>query len=496
MVRTWSPRLTFAICALLIGLTVGVFWPVWRFDFINFDDPIYVSENPQVLHGFNHESINWAFRTGYASNWHPLTWLSLMLDVQLFGSKPGVHHAVNLFFHAANVLLLFLVLLRMTKALWRSAFVAALFAIHPLHVESVAWIAERKDVLSGFFFLLTIFAYARYATSKAPVEKSELHNPQSPHTSPILRPLPYVIALLLFAFGLMSKPMLVTMPFVLVLLDYWPLERLELNSKTLKLKTLGPLILEKIPFFALSAASSLVTMTVQTPAMVDPNALPLSARFANAALATFNYLRQTFWPTHLAVFYPYPVDLPWLAAGAVGVLLLLISAAAIFLARRVPSAPVGWFWYLGMLVPVIGLVQVGSQARADRYTYLPLIGIFVLLAWGAVKAANSKRWSVLLAPGAALIVAVLSVRAHEQVQHWLNSEALFTHAAKVTDDNYSALGGLGIVELQRGNYTQAMKHLTAALESAQRHGAEKGIKYYIGAALQMQGKGVEALPWL
>ena len=501
MVRTQSPGRTLLICAILIGLTVTVFWPVWRFDFINFDDPIYVSENPQVLHGLTHESATWALTTGYASNWHPLTWMSLMLDVQLFGSKPAIHHSVNLFFHAANVLLLFLVLSRMTGTFWRSAFVAALFAVHPLHVESVAWIAERKDVLSGFFFLLTLLAYGRYAQGKPKVEgqkaaqKTYSVDDVSRFTFHISRLAPYLLSLLFFALGLMSKPMLVTVPFVLLLLDYWPLQRLDLSTKNLRLKGLTGLIIEKIPFFALSAASCIVTMSVQTSAMVDPNALPLSARMANAVLACFDYLRQTFWPTHLAVFYPYPVDLPWGGAIGAGALLLFISGAVVVLMRRLPYAPVGWFWYLGMLVPVIGLVQVGSQARADRYTYLPLIGAFVVLAWLATKAiANRDRLRFPLASGAVVIVAALAVTAHQQVQYWRSSEALFTHAGKVTDDNYSALGGLGIVELRRGNYAEAMKHLTAALDSAQRHGAERGSSTTSALACKCKGRASKRSP--
>ena len=506
MVRDKNRGLILGICTALIGVTLLVYWPAWNFDFLSYDDAEYVSKNAQVLQGLTSENIAYAFEPGHASNWHPLTWLSHMLDVQLFGPKPGPIHLVNLLFHIANTILLFLLLRRITGALWRSAFVAALFALHPLHVESVAWIAERKDVLSGLFFILTVWAYSVYA-AKLGIPKNANSGPSKSKSEPALglssaAPGWYSLTVVLFALGLMSKPMLVTLPFVLLLLDFWPLNRAIAPRPAILAQEAAPqqlqwsnLLREKIPFFVLAALSCFLTMEAQESARNISN--PLSLRLGNAVMACVDYLQQTFWPTHLAIFYPYPVELSGLGIAAALTLLLIITVTVVAFTRKTPFLSVGWFWYLGMLVPVLGIVQVGSQARADRYTYLPLIGIFILVVWAAASLASryqqSKSW--LAAAGVAALLA-LSATAHQQVQHWRTSEALFTHAANVTKDNYTALGALGMEHVWRGDFQKAMISLNAAVEPARRHHAEKGINYYMGVALQMQGKYDEALPWL
>jgi protein O-mannosyl-transferase len=513
-----NTRLVLLICLVLTGSVLAVYWPVTRHSFINYDDSQYVIENTHVTTGLTWENIKWAFSAGYASNWHPLTWISHMLDVQLFGLKPGAHHITNLIFHTANTLLLFLVLRRMTGAIGRSAFVAALFALHPLHVESVAWVAERKDVLSGFFFMLTLLAYAKYVERRKETSNLKLQTSEKSQHSNFkaqqeraalisdLRPLIsdswrwYVLSLVLFALGLMSKPMLVTLPFVLLLLDLWPLGRLRIPGRDafhsvptgLKL-----VLVEKIPFFALSIASSVITFLVQRGAMSSPIILPMSDRADNALFAYIAYLRQTFWPTRLAIFYPYPADFPETELVAYSALLLALTVAAVLWLRRRPYIAVGWFWFVGMLIPVLGLVQVGAQSRADRYTYLSLIGIFVVVAWGLMEIVRSRdRWSRTMFVGGIVVLLLCGWTARRQVGFWENSETLFTHANEVTPDNYIALAGLGIVEIQRNQYEPALNHLHQALVSARAPQARDTIKYYIATVLQKQGKGLEALPYL
>ena len=367
------------VCLFLIITTFAVYWQVHNHDFINLDDDLYITENDQVQKGLSRESVVWAFTTTHAANWHPLTWLSHMVDFQLYGLNPKGHHLTNVFFHLLNTLLLFFVLQRMTGALWRSGFVAALFALHPLHVESVAWVAERKDVLSTLFWLLTIWAYTWY------VERP--------------RRTRYLLTLLTFTLGLMAKPMLVTLPFVLLLLDYWPLGRFQVGQLDTALSAPGQaslstrsvwsqtlrLIWEKAPFFALAAASSIVTFLVQKGGgAVRPwERFPITIRIANGLVSYVKYMGKMIWPSDLAVFYPHPgASLPIWQAVAAGLLLLSISIAAIRLAKNHPYLAVGWLWYLGTLVPIIGFVQVGGQALADRYTYVSLIGLFIIIAWG------------------------------------------------------------------------------------------------------------------
>jgi tetratricopeptide (TPR) repeat protein len=498
---TNNARVTILVCICFIGATLAVFWPLLSSEFVTYDDPPYVTENEHITSGLNWENIRWALgNNGHGGNWHPLTSLSHMLDVELFGLNPGRHHLINLLFHVADSVLLFLLLRGMTQALWRSAFVAALFALHPLHVESVAWISERKDVLSGFFFMLTLLAYARYVrNSKSPANSLRTKR---------IRAGSYIMALIFFALGLMSKPMLVTVPFVLLLLDFWPMARIQFPTFKLQPSTraaLLRLVLEKLPFFALSAGSSVITFVVQksSGAVGSLEGVPLGARIQNALTTCIAYLLQAFWPTRLAVFYPFPTSVPTgEIVVAVGII-LLVTLAAILLARKHGYLMVGWFWYLGMLVPVIGLVQVGVQARADRYTYLPLIGIFILVPWGVetlwrrfANAASQKAIQIAIGSGGVCLLAALALAAHRQTLVWHDSHKLYQHAVNVTDENYVAWGGLGIADLRRGDPASAMTNFAKALEYASTRGAGESIKYYIGAALQMQGKGVEALPYL
>ena len=421
-------RLTTAIYAALAAVTLLVYLPVLRHEFVHYDDTDYITENPHVTAGLTRDGVVWAFTTAHAANWHPLTWLSHMLDCQLYGLHPAGHHLTNVLLHTANALLLFFLLNKMTGALWRSALVAALFAWHPLHVESVAWAAERKDVLSALFWMLTLITYTNYAQ-----KKSFNHQPST---------INYLLALLFFACGLMSKPMVVTLPCVLLLLDFWPLRRIA--NFQFSISNFKILLLEKIPFFVLSAGSCFITLHAQAAARWPSVSLPLDTRLANAVMSCLRYLSKMFWPVDLALIYPYPHRWP---AGAVILAAALLAAwTALFLwrARRHPHLAVGWLWYLGTLVPAIGLVQVGVQSMADRYTYLPSIGIFILVVWGAndlLKLRPQLKRFVGLAAGAALAgcLTVTSI----QLNYWQNSVALFWHTIQVTTDNYSAYNCLG-----------------------------------------------------
>jgi protein O-mannosyl-transferase len=486
---------TLWVCFGLALITAAAYWPVARLGFINLDDPDYVSSNPRVQAGLTAESIKWAFTAVYASNWHPLTWLSHMLDCQLYHLKPAGHHLTNLAFHLTNTLLLFGMLRCLTGAFWRSACVAALFALHPLHVQSVAWVSERKDVLSAFFFMLTLWAYARYATTRdnGPLPVTSIQHPASGirPLSSILHPpssFYYTLALLLFVLGLLSKPMLVTLPCILLLLDYWPLERMknvECRRKNAEPgTTISFIILEKLPFFALSGIFCIVTFLVQraSGAMTSLSNGPLESRLANAVVAYARYLGKTLWPAKLAVFYPYVhfgLD-SWQVVGA-GVLLAAVTAGAVVVRKRQPYLLVGWLWFVGMLVPVIGLVQVGKQSLADRYTYLPHIGLFIGLVWGAAAVLGS-HWMLdvgcwlldvarirrnrsfgarehptsngaffgrldrplsLALAATTLVVATCMVLTRQQLSHWRDTRTLFEYAAAVTSRNYVAYAVLG-----------------------------------------------------
>jgi protein O-mannosyl-transferase len=424
-------RRTIGFSLLLAAGTLALYWQVGRFEFTNFDDPDYAANNRYVLMGLTAESVRWAFHNPYA--WHPVTWLSHLLDGQLFGVNPGAFHRVNALFHAANTVLLFLALWRMTGAEGRSAFVAALFALHPLHVESVAWVAERKDVLSAFFWMLALLCYAEYARKP--------------------RAWRYLLVLGCFALGLMAKPMVVTLPFVLLLLDYWPLGRLHLGSSAASLRSPGSgprtpisrLLLEKVPFLALSVAVSFVTLHYrQQWGKLDMEMFPLPTRAANALVAYARYLGKAILPEDLAVIYPHPGAWPaWTVVGAC-LLLGFVSLTAFIVLRRMPYVMVGWLWFLGTLIPVLGLVQVTPESMADRYTYLPLIGVFIAVAWGANDlAARLPQRRIVLAAAAALAIALCAVGTWRQLRHWQNSITLFSHAVAVTTDNARARYNLG-----------------------------------------------------
>ena len=446
--------------------------------------------------------MQWAFSSYAASNWHPVTWLSHMLDCQLYGLKPAGHHLTNVLLHTANTLLLFLVLRRMTGALWRSACVAALFALHPLHVESVAWVAERKDVLSAFFFMLTLWAYARYAEVQS--LKSKV---QSPGSGPLFTLSRFTFhattfsSWCFFALGLMSKPMLVTLPFVLLLLDYWPLRRFQLSALNSQPSAVGRLVWEKAPFLALSAICCALTVWAQQGAysVVSVAGLPLSRRIPHTLVAYAHYLGAMVVPRHLAVHYPYPTTTPAAALAGAGIVLALLSILAARFATRRPYLLVGWLWYLGTLVPVIGLVQVGDQAWADRYTYLPLIGIFVAVVWGAGDLAQEQwpgaadRAKVKRASLGAVAVAVglgLLAGTWFQLRYWKDTRTLFEHAAQVAPHNGRAITVLGSLLAKEGKLPEAMGLYAQALryrpDNPEAH-------FFLGNALEQQGKLDEAV---
>jgi regulator of sirC expression with transglutaminase-like and TPR domain len=457
------------ICLALAILTVITFWSLKDCGFINFDDDHYVYENAFVQSGLNWNSIVQAFSSELverSSNWHPLTWLSLMLDYQIFGLNPHGYHLINLLFHVMNTILLFLILYRMTKKLWPSAFVAALFAIHPLHVESVAWIAERKDVLSTFFWMLTMGAYSYY------VEHPGFRR--------------YFLVLLFFILGLMAKPMLVTLPFVLLLLDYWPLQRfqeikpdhkVQAVKETLEVKKpadseykwslIYPLLWEKVPLFVLAILSSIVTYIAQQKvgAVQSIEALPLGVRIGNALISYIAYIGKMIWPSNLAVLYPHPrLLVPWHVLGSV-FLLIAITLIVIWRAKKLPYLATGWLWYIGALVPVIGIVQVGDQAMADRYTYISLIGLFIMMAWGVPDLL--KKWNhrkEILLTSSALSILCLSIITWTQVGYWQNSITLYDHTLKVTDYNLPIYINRGAVYNGLGNYRQAIEDLNRVIE--------------------------------
>jgi tetratricopeptide (TPR) repeat protein len=409
-----SLRTFLLICLALAIATSLVYLPVRNHDFVRYDDDVYVTENSNVLTGLTLQNIKWAFTSGHAANWHPLTWLSLMLDISLFGLKSGPMHLVNLAFHIANTLLLFIVFNRMTKRIWPSAFIAALFALHPLHVESVAWVAERKDVLSTLFWLLTMLTYVRY------VEKPTAGR--------------YIITLIVFSLGLMSKPMLVTLPFVLMLLDYWPLNRF----LTSQFKILNSVI-EKLPFLILAAISSVITYLVQQKGG-SMAVIPLNERVANAIYSYFGYISKMFVPVHLAVFYPHPAGIiPFTEVIIFALILILLSVFLLYYGRQHKYLAFGWLWYLGTLVPVIGLVQVGAQAMADRYTYIPLIGLFTIIAFGAADLAlviSYKRLRLwILGLASCFLCLACIITTSTQLNYWQDSFTLFDHTLAVTKNN-------------------------------------------------------------
>ncbi len=476
------------ICLALTILTVITFWSLKNCSFISFDDGRYVYKNAYVQSGLNVNSIGQAFSSelmGKSGFWHPVTWLSLMLDYQIFGLNPHGYHLINLLFHVMNTILLFLIFHRMTKTLWPSAFVAALFAIHPLHVESVAWIAERKDVLSTFFWMLTMGAYSYY------VEHPGFRR--------------HFFVLLFFVLGLMSKPMLVTLPFVLLLLDYWPLRRFQAIKPDHKMQTevskqvtsdkqkkkfkskqtvkeilevkkpadveykwslIYPLLWEKVPLFVLAILSGIVTYVAEQKggAVQSFEMIPMSVRIGNAFVSYISYIEKMIWPSNLAVFYPYPkLLLSWQVLGSV-LLLIAITSVVIWRVKRFPYLAMGWLWYTGTFVPVIGIVQVGSHAKADRYTYIPLIGLFIMAAWGVPDLL--KKWKYrkeILLTSSALSILCLCIITWTQVGYWENSITLFDHTLKVTDDNSLIYNNRGNEYDDSGNYKQAVEDYSKAI---------------------------------
>ena len=420
----------------VLAFILAIYAQVVKYDFVHYDDGGYVFGNPIVRSGITWPGVWWALTTHAEANWHPLTWLSHMLDVQLFGLNAGGHHATNVLLHIGNSVLLLWLLDRLTGNLSRSAFVAAIFAVHPLHVESVAWIAERKDVLSTFLGLLTLWTYAAYVRQP--------------------RWTRYVPMLILYALSLMAKPMLVTLPFVLLLLDFWPLRR---N------RPIGRLIVEKLPLIGLATASSFMTLVAQAEGnSVSPfSILPLDVRLKNTVVSYAEYIWKIVWPMRLAIFYPYmPQRLDWWVATLP--ILIVFSVASIAVVRRFPYVFVGWFWFIGMLVPVIGIIQVGRQPMADRYTYLPMVGIWMIVAWGAPDILRSVKYrQVVLATAAVVIIVVNGVTAWTQVHYWKDSIALWTHALDVTSDNYLAHFRLAGELAGQGKHEDAIFHLAESI---------------------------------
>ena len=458
------------ICIFLAGIVWFVFFQTLQHDFINFDDPDYILKNRHVNAGLTSAGIGWAFTSVYAANWHPLTWLSHMLDCQFYGLNPWGHHLSSVLLHGLNAVLLFLVLRRMTGALWPSAFVATVFAVHPLRVESVAWIAERKDVLSALFFILTVGAYARYTRRSSAAR--------------------YGLVLFLFALGLMCKPMLVTVPLILLLLDYWPLQRLADKARKRAVPT-KRLLLEKLPFFALSGGLGIMTILAQKDALRPLAHFPLSTKLGNALLSTVTYIRQMFWPSDLVAYYPLSAAsiVPAKVIGAV--VLLLVISGLVFYLRGHRYLVTGWLWYLIMLVPVIGILQVGNQAHADRYTYLPQIGLYLMVAWGGSELI--KRWQLrplVAAVPAFLILIPLALLARAEAAHWRESETLWRHALARTSHNAMAELNLGEALYRKNALDEAVSHFRRAAEIqpdvATIHGS-------LGVALFSQGQLQEAM---
>jgi tetratricopeptide (TPR) repeat protein len=476
------------LALILVAATWAVYWPVKDHEFVNIDDGLYITDNLMIQKGLNRESVVWAFTTTYPTYWHPLTWLSIMADVELFGLNPGRHHLSNVFLHTINSGLLFFILLRMSGAMWRSFFVALVFALHPLHVESVAWATARKDVLSTFFLFLAIWAYQGY-TKKRMIKR-------------------YLLVLVPYSLGLMSKPMLVTFPFILLLMDYWPLGRLHFQEPAPQKKKKGKrraaeekpgssalsLVLEKLPLLGLALICTLAVSFLRTAGepFVSFEMQPLTLRIANALVSYVGYLWQTIWPMNLAAYYPFPRSLPsWQVAGA-ALLLAFIFLGAIRSASRRPYFLVGWLWYLVTLFPVIGLVQWGLwPATADRFTYVPLIGIFIVVAWGIPEIMG--RWEhkeVLLAASGGVAVLYFSVFTWFQLSHWQNSITLLTRALEVTDNNYVAHNNVGVALKEKGKNDSAIHHFREAIRMAPNYSlAHRNL----GDELRIRGKVSEAI---
>ena len=477
------------IMALLLAVvTLFIYWPARQCDFLGYDDPLYYTDNAHVQAGLTWAGVKWAFTTGDAANWHPLTWLSLMLDAEIFGNHPAGPHLVNLLFHVANTVLLFILFNRLTASAWRSAMVAALFGLHPLHVESVAWIAERKDLLCAFFILLILLAYSKNVTSdECRVTKAKATASRITHHASRFHFLP----LFFFVLALMSKPMAVTLPCLLLLLDWWPLRRI--GDLRFAIYDLKPLLREKIPFFGLSVAACLVTFIVQQKgnAVAALTTYSLPVRIDNAFVSYARYLAKTVWPATLANPYPHPGH--WPAALVIFSVLLFMGlcVAAFWFARKFPFLFTGWFWFAGMLVPVIGLVQVGTQSMADRYAYLPVVGLFVMLVWGL--ALLTARWhfsKTAVMAMAILILAASAARTRQQLGYWQNDGTLFSHALAVTENNYTAAINLGTWFSKNGQAAAALDQYNAALKM---NPTDPLVLYDVGNAFASLGNYDEAV---
>ncbi len=468
-------RQTILICAVLAIATPAVYWQVREFDFTNFDDVFYVSHNPHVTGGLRAEEVVWALTAHRCNNWHPLTWISHMVDCQIGELDPGVHHLHSLLLHVASVLLLFFVLERMTGHKWRSALVAAVFALHPMHVESVAWVAERKDVLSTFFWMLTMLAYCQFVRRRGPAR--------------------YILLLLLYVLGLLSKPMLVSLPVILLILDFWPLRR-PMDGETGR-----SIVVEKLPLLALALASCIVTFIVQktTGAVATLDAYSVGIRLANAVVGAVEYLIKTVWPVGLACYYPHPgTGIPVWQTLASAALLVVVTALVVRARRKRPYLLAGWLWYLITLIPVIGIVQVGKQATADRYTYVPMIGILIALVWALGdllqrRIERSAAVRVLVAIASLAVLLALSVVAYRQVGYWRNDVSIWTRALAVTTNNAVAHFNLGTTLATQGDEEGAMDHFRKAIQADPR----KYEAYAnLGAMHAMRGEDVEAERYL
>ena len=520
-----SPPPVWLLAALLVLVTIATFWPATRGNFVNYDDDSYVTSNVHVQNGLTWESVKWACLNPVAANWHPVTVWSHMVDCQLFGLQPWGHHLTNVVLHALNAGLVLALLQLLTGATWRSLWVAALFAVHPLRVESVAWVSERKDVLSGFFGLLSLIAYACYAQRRMQNAECRMQNAEATDTQHATRFTFhtgnfYLLSLCFFALGLLSKPMLVTWPCVMLLLDYWPLRRMqkaecrrqnEAVTDTFHVSRFTPhvsLLLEKLPFFALAAAVSVVTFLVQKQAgaVMGAERLSVGARVANALISYGCYLGKLFWPMDLAVYYPRPDQWPLVKVLLAGGLILGLSVLVWVRRWRPPYLLMGWLWFVGMLVPVIGLVQVGAQAMADRYTYLPSLGVLILTVWGAYELMQGKAeirnpkggpaglisgfgLRISYVAGGVAVFACLALT-RQQIGYWRDSEALFRHALEVTQNNTLAHYGLGVALDERGQIDEAIRQLEEALRLSP---ANASVHYNLGVAFFQRGRTAEAI---
>jgi tetratricopeptide (TPR) repeat protein len=466
--KTTATHKSVWICVFLILATSGVYWQVGGCDFINFDDPEYVVENSYVNTGLSGDNVIWAFTAFHSSNWHPLTWISHMVDSQVYGLNAGGHHVTNLVLHIINAILLFLLLKAMTGSIWPSAFVACLFALHPVHIESVAWVSERKDVLSTLFWFLTMGAYLRYGQKK---------------TTGM-----YVATLILFGLGLMAKPMLVTVPFILLLMDYWPLNRFDRQRY-------GAVLVEKIPFFLLTTGSCIVTFFAQLngDSVLGFGNVAMQHRLGNTVLSYAKYIGKMFWPTDLAIFYPFEVEQVNWQIMLAGILLIGMTVFVFRFGKRYKYLVFGWFWYLGTLVPVIGLMQVGAQGLANRYTYVPYTGLFIIIAWGAGDLFVRWRFRrAVLSSVSVVIILVLSVVTYTNVFNWRDTKTLFEHAIEVTEKNLAAHHILGDWLLRRGQVDESIVH---NLKVAQINSRYFYAYENLGAAYDLKGQTKRAMDY-